>query len=216
MSIVSLRRSLIVVPLVVSALLSSSLAQAAVVSYFLDKSNDLDDGVNYVKVTIADSTDVVGDIDFTVEVIESAFPSPFSNFGMQEFLFNFDNSLAVTAANMVDVDPTSWMIKENQNAGGGFGKFEFEWMGSGSTRTSYLSFSITGVSGDTVDSYAIGADWLNNGSDEFFAAHIAGYSDSLTGNTSGKFAGSSVVPLPGAVWLFGTAMLAFVGIRARS
>jgi len=186
-------------------------AKAASVSYFLDQSNDLPNGTNYAIVTIEDG--VGGDIDFTVEVIESAFPTPLSNFGMQAFFFNYDQSLNVDMANIVDVDPASWDIREDKNAGGGFGKFEFQAMGNGSTRTSVLTFSITGVSGDTVDSYAIGRA---DDTDEFFAAHIAGYDDGVSGSTSGKFAGSTVVPVPAAVWLMGSGLLALAGLRRKA
>ena len=84
-----------------------------------------------------------------------------------------------------------------------FGKFEFDATGSGSTRTSLLTFSISGVTGDTIADYALG---YQDGMSEFFAAHIAGYSPSTTGNTSGKFAGSTVVPVPAAIWLFGSGL----------
>jgi len=190
--------------LVVCALVMAGQASAASVSYYLDQSNDLANGTNYAKVTIADG--LGGDIDFTVEIIESAFPSPFSNFGMQAFFFNYDKDavppLVISAANIVNVNPNEWSIVEDKNAGGGFGKFEFEALGDGSSRTSLLTFSISGVDNDTIASYAIGdADGMG----EFFAAHIAGYDDSVSGNTSGKFAGSAV-PVPAAVWLFGSAL----------
>ncbi len=192
-------------------LFAATAANAASVSYYLDKSNDLADGSNYAKVTIADNG---ADIDFTVEVLTAAFPTPLSNFGMQTFMFNYDNALNVGASNLGDVDPTSWQIKEDKNAGGGFGKFEFEWKGAGNSRTELLTFTISGVAGDTVESYAIGADWLSSGSDEFFAAHIAGYTDG-DGSTSGKFAGSTAVPLPAAVWLFMTALGGMGFLRRR-
>ena len=185
-------------------LLAGAAANAASVSYYLDQSNDLANDVNYVQVTISDG--VAGNIDFTVEVLTDAFPTPLSNFGMQAFFFNYDQALNVDMANIVDVDPASWDIREDKNAGGGFGKFHFEAKGTGSTRTELLTFSISGVEGDTVDDYAIGNADDNDGMNEFFAAHVAGYADSQTGNTSGKFAGSTLVPIPAAVWLFGSAL----------
>lgn len=186
-------------------------ANAASVTYQLDQSNDLADGPVYATVTIADG--VAGNIDFSVEIIESAFPSPLSNFGMQAFFFNYADSLTVTAANIIDLNPDSWMIMEDRNAGGGFGKFEFQATGSGSTRTSLLTFSIAGVSGDTIGDYATGyADDMG----KYFAAHIAGYDDSQSGNTSGKFAGSTVVPVPAAVWLFGSALGILGWVRRKA
>ena len=187
--------------LVAIALFGAGQACASSVTYALNQSNDLGDGPTYATVTISDG--VAGNIDFSVEVIESAFPAPLSNFGMQSFFFNYDNSLSVSKSNITNVNPASWKIAEDKNAGGDFGLFAFNATGTGSTRTSLLTFSITGVAGDTIADYAIGyAGWTS----EFFAAHIAGYSDSTSGNTSGKFAGSTVVPVPAALWLFGSGL----------
>ncbi len=197
--------------LVAIALFLAGQANAASVIYALDQSNDLADGPIYGTVTISDGLD--GDIDFSVEIIQSAFPSPLSNFGMQAFYFNHNAALTVSEANIININPDSWAINEDMNAGGGFGKFEFIATGSGSTRTSLLTFSISGVAGDTITDYATGyADDMG----EYFAAHIAGYDDSLSGNTSGKFAGSTVVPVPAAVWLFGSALGMLAWLRRRS
>jgi len=188
-------------------------AGAASISYYLDQSNALPDGVNYAQVTISDSMTVAGDIDFTVEVISAAFPVQGDNFGMQAFYFNYDSALMVDSTNITGVDP-SWAVTEDKNAGGGFGKFEFRLAGTGSTRTEILTFSITGIDGDTVNDYAIGST-LNPSSGEFFAAHIAGFYDAATGETSAQFAGSSPVPVPAAVWLFGSGLLGLVGVARR-
>ena len=198
------------------ALFIAGQASAASVSYYLDQSNDLPDGDNYAQVTISDGVD--GNIDFRVEVLSNAFPMPLGeNFGMQTFSFNYDPALDVPDGNIskdsiVNVDPSSWSIKEDKNAGGGFGKFDFQTMGDGSSRTLVLTFSIAGVDGDTVNSYALGnAD----GTGEFFAAHIADYDDWATDNTSGQFAGSTPVPVPAAVWLFGSALGMLGWVRRR-
>jgi len=194
-------------------------ANAASMSYFLDQSNDLADGVNYAKVTI-DDEGAVGDINFTVEVLVSAFPTPISMqaFGMQTFSFNYDDALDLPAgniskSNIVNINPGSWKILEDKNAGGDFGKFEFQATGNGITRTEILTFSISGVVGDTIASYATGKD-AEIGS-EYFAAHIAGYADSVSGNTSGKFAGSTAVPVPAAAWLFGSGLIMLGGMMRR-
>jgi hypothetical protein len=197
---------------VAATVLVSNVASASSMSYYLNQSNDLPNGVNYALVTI-DDEGAAGDINFTVTVDESVFPAPLSNFGMQSFHFNYDESLDVSDGNIVDIDPASWDVNDQgANAGGGFGKFDIQATGDGSTRTSMLSFSITGVIGDTIGSYALGnAD----DSGEFFATHIAGYADSLTGDTSGKFAGSAPVPVPAAVWLFGSGLGLLGWMRRR-
>ena len=171
------------------------------------------DGVSYAQVTISDSTTTVGDIDFSVELLASVFGVSGSNFGMQNFSFNFDPSLSVDASNIIDIAPLSWTISEGSNAGGGFGKFGFQLSGNGSSRTELLSFSITGVVDDTINSYATGST-LNPAAVEFFATHIAGF-DTINGVTSAKFAGSTVVPVPAAVWLFGSGLIGLFGIARR-
>ena len=207
-------RSAVLAAWTLTALLAATPGMAASVAYFLDQSNDLPDGVNYAQVTISDSVAHPGDIEFAVQILTGAFPTPLSNFGMQAFFFNFDNSLNVAPANIVDVDPASWDIRVDRNAGGGFGKFEFEFLGDGNERTELLTFRITNVAGDSPSSYALLSEFLNPGSTQFFAAHIAGYADTVSGNTSGKFAGSTPVPLPAAAWLFAGA-LSLLGLRRR-
>lgn len=201
----------------ITMLLFVSTVQAASISYFLDQSNVLIDGPNYVQVTISDSTTVIGDIDFSVDVLSEAFSvSPGANFGLQEFSFNFDDSIVVNASDITNINPSTWMVTENQNAGGGFFKFDLQLDGTGSSRTELLSFSISGVDGDLISSYATGSS-LNPSSSEFFAAHVAGF-DLTEGVTSAQFAGSSLVPvpLPAALWLFGSGLIALAGfVRSK-
>lgn len=189
-------------------------ANAASVSYFLDFSNDLPDGVDYVQVTISDSDTIVGDIDFAVEVIADAFPEAGSNFGLQSFYFNVEDGLDVSTDNIA-ADLSGWSARSNANAGGGFGKFDFSLKGTGNARTGLLSFSITGVEDDSVSSYAIGSGLMPT-SGEFFAAHVAGFSSDSYGVSSAKFAGSSPVPIPAAWLLFASALAALGMRRARS
>ena len=199
------------------AAVAAAPVHATSVSYFLDKTNVsvLPDGVNYLQVTISDG--VSGLIDFQVDVLTDAF-TPGSNFGMDMFFFNYDEAKlgSLDATNITNVNPDTWSITpQNNNAGGGFGFFQFELKGSGSSRVNQLLFSIVNVTGDVPMDYAIGgADFLNNGSTEFFAAHVADFvtSDSTT---SAKFAGSTAVPVPAAVWLFGSGLLGLVGVARR-
>jgi hypothetical protein len=194
---------------VLSSLFIVGQANAASISYDLTYSNDLANGATYATVVI-DDQGTVGDVNFTVTVNAAAFPAPLAlpdNFGMQTFSFNYDSALDapvgnIGASNIVDIDPTSWGISDDKGAGGGFGNFEFEAKADGGNdRTQVLTFSISGVAGDTVNSYAVG---YTPESDAYFASHIAGYDDGVSGNTSGKFA--SVVPVPAAVWLLGSAL----------
>lgn len=197
-----------------SLALAGTQVNAATISYYLDQSNDLLDGLSYAQVTISDSTTSIGNIDFSVEVLASAFAVSGSNFGMQNFSFNYDSSLSVDASNIIDIGPFAWAVSEGANAGGGFGKFGFQLSGNGSTRTELLSFSITGVADDTINSYAMGST-LNPAAIEFFATHIAGF-DTTNGVTSAQFAGSTlVIPTPAAVWLFGSGIIGLIGVARR-
>lgn len=199
---------------VLPIVLMGTQASAATISFTLDQSNALPNGFDYLQVNISDSTTTVGDIDFEVLVNSSAFPgvpvAGTGNFGMDNFYFNFDNSLTVGAANIIDLDPSTWDIKTDKNAGGGFGFFNFDLKGSGSTRTEVLTFTISGVSGDSLSSYAVG--YTGVGTEAYFAAHVGGFDDGF-GVTSGKFA--TVVPVPAAVWLFGSGLLGLVAVSRR-
>ncbi|MCW9048193.1 MAG: hypothetical protein OQK46_08965 [Gammaproteobacteria bacterium] len=122
-------------------------------------------------------------------------------------------TIAVSATDIINLDLTTWMISENQNAGGGFFKFDLQLDGTGDSRTELLSFRIFGVNGDMVAPYATGS-LLNPGTSEYFAAHVAGF-DEIYGVTSdqSQFAGFSlvVVPVPAALRLFGSGLIALAG-----
>jgi hypothetical protein len=200
------------------ALLLSSFAPARAnadtISYYINQSNSLPDGTNYAMVTISDSTVVTGDIDFTVELIDGAFGVSGDNFGMQNFLFNYDDALSLAASDIVNLSESDWSVRENKNSGGGFGKFDIALSGTGSSRTDLLTFSITGIDGDSIYSYALGSS-LNPAADEYFSMHIAGYDETYY-TTSAKFAGStSVVPVPTAAWLFASGLLGLFATARR-
>lgn len=176
-------------------------AHAASVSYFLDQSNALPDGVNYLKVTIDDEGDP-GEINFTVDALDSAL-TPGSNFGIQRFAFNGPDLSGATLEL-----PSSWSYNGSQNVSV-FGVFLNDISGTGGSRQDPLVFSIGGVNGDTIASYA-----ASNAGGEFFAAHVAGFTN-FGAITSAFFAGSMPVPVPPAVWLFGFGLLGLIGIARQ-
>ena len=197
-----------------SFVFAATQANADTISFYLDQSNDLLDGVNYAQVTISDSMEINGDIDFLVELLEPAFAVSGSNFGMQNFSFNFDQSLTFDKSNIIDVSSSEWKISQNKNSGGGFGKYDIQLFGTGKSRAETLSFSISDVDGDTIYSYAMGS-MLKPDADEFFATHIAGF-DYVDGISSAKFGGAlQVVAVPASVWLFGSGLLGLVGVARR-
>ena len=86
--------------------------------------------------------------------------------------------------------------------------------GDGSSRTDVLEFSIVGVDGDTPYTYAL----LNegrHGSDEFFAAHIAGFYGIKCIIHGVYVAGSEVVPIPGSVLLLSSGLLGLIFLRRK-
>ncbi|MCL4780666.1 MAG: VPLPA-CTERM sorting domain-containing protein [Gammaproteobacteria bacterium] len=185
-------------------------ANAASASYYLDQSNvegTWADGVNYLLVTISDSLSNPGDIEFLVTPLATLSSSAGSNFGIQRFGFNTTGAgNALTAANIID--PAGWTTGSGNLDG--FGAFEVREDGTGSNRQNPLFFRITGIAGDTIYDYAVNGAGGAQGT-YFFAAHVAGMT---VGPGSAYFGGSTLVPVPAAVWLFGSA-LGFLGLAKR-
>ena len=194
--------------------LSSATAQAASVSYFLDKTNSLSlpDGVNYMQVTIDDSSGAPGDINFRVETLAALDAySMGSSYGMDRFGFN--TWYSISAGNIINL-PSGWSYGGTGNLNG-FGKFNARLGTNGAAdRLTTLSFSITGIAGDTIGDY-VGYSSGNAGEgNQYFAAHVAGLTCC---SGSAYVGGSTVVPVPASVWLFGSGLLGLSGFfRSRS
>lgn len=217
-------------------LMFASSAYATTVTYILDQSNELKDGVDYLSVTLSDETD--GQLDFWVEILPSLSDMAGGNFGIQSFAFNYSDFISdVTGeeaissttdrilANSDDSDfilPDTWKVQTNKGMSEA-GKFDVRLMGRGNSRQDPLHFSILGVGLDDVS--------------DFFAAHIAGFelpggecADEHEGydecgmdeTSSAFFFGGRLVeepppiPVPAAVWLFGSGLLALTGIARRN
>jgi hypothetical protein len=200
------------------ALAMSQIANAASISYYLDQNNAGLAQNNYLQVTISDSLTVAGDIDFSIQTL-GAFDAlnPGSNFGMQSFYFNFDMSqLSISTANVINLNPVAWRVALSNSNVSQYGRFDISTTGNGSTRTDLLSFTISGVANDTINSYAsVYSDVTGNNTPQLFAAHVGGF-DNGSGISSAYFAGSSLaVPVPAAAWLFGSGLLALAGLINR-
>ena len=192
--------------------LFTSSAQATTVSYILDQSNTLalPDGSNYLQVTIDDNGGG-GTVDFWVETVPGAFTAG-TNFGIQSFGFNFTG---VTAPSAVDfIVPNGWNVDvpppNNQD---GFGDFDFIVSNGGGNRLDPLHFSIATTEGLS-SFFALSSGNAGEGN-AAFAAHVAGFTVNGSSVTSAWFGGSTVVPVPAAVWLFVSGLLGLAGVARR-
>jgi len=191
-------------------------ANAASLQVFLDQSNEssvFTSGTNYLTVTISDRAD--GAIDFRVQTNDALSSIADSNYGIQAFSFNFGDSGA-SVENLVL--PSDWKVSNGVGSHSVFGEFDVTLKGTGSIRQEPLSFAIVGVTGDSPADYIKA---LSSGG-ALFAAHVAGFEITSTGRgprsknlTSAQFGGSSVVPIPAAVWLLFSA-LAVLGWRGKN
>jgi hypothetical protein len=102
-------------------LLSATTSQAGSVAYYLDQSDRLADGVNYLLVTISDDGKD-GAIDFKVEALQPLIDLAGTNFGIQMFGFNVVGGTGAEARHVSSL-PDKWRA---QNGGrmDGFGFFD--------------------------------------------------------------------------------------------
>ena len=207
-----LRRGLFVCALMFAALP----ARAASVSFFLDQSNALPDGINYLSVMLTENGD--GGVDILVKTLYPLNSIASDHFGIQKFSFGLSNGVFEEITDL----PDGWKIKHNKRMDG-FGRFDFQLQGKGWARRDELSFTVAGVN-------------LGN-FDPLFAAHVAGFEwckadDWRTDDwrryrcggkdctTSAFFAGSmssapAHVPLPATVWLFGSGLIGLAAVARR-
>jgi hypothetical protein len=190
--------------------LFASPAQAASVPVNLDTSNALGTnpaGVDFLFVTVSDGLD--GAVDFRVEINPALNTTGGSDPGIQAFSFNFGD-LGVTADNLVL--PDGWSVKGFNQHHSNFGSFDIQIHGTGNSRQNPLLFSVQGISGDSAVDY-VSLFSRGGQQDSLFAAHVPGLH--VTGSGGAHFGGTSVVPVPAAVWLM-LSGLGLLVIRARA
>jgi hypothetical protein len=204
-------------PLCATLLLAAGQAQAASISYFIDQSNLLPDGVNYLQVTISEGDD--GAIDFMVEALPPLLALAGENFGIQSFAFNIVPGGDAEAAWVTNLTP-GWRARDHRRMSS-FGFFDIKLSGGGQGRLDTLTFSIEGIDGDIPSDYAVLSTGQGAGGNQMFAAHVAGFDlecldskDDKKCKTSAFFGGSSAVPLPATAWLFATGIVG-AAVRAR-
>lgn len=180
----------------IMAMALASQSSATTVSYILDQSNALPDGVDYVSVMMSD--DISGQLDFWVETQSSLSDIAGTNFGIQSFAFDISDGSAAQPATDDFMLPERWRMKTGKRMGEA-GRFDFRVSGRGNSRQDPLHFSVLGVGLEDIDSY--------------FAVRVAGfnYSDSIS---SAYFYGGTLsqVPVPAAVWLFGSGLFGLIGV----
>jgi hypothetical protein len=202
-------------------LFGASAVQAASVSFFLNQSNRLPDGVNYLQVTIADGS--AGAVDFTVTALQPLLDIAGDNFGIQKFAFNVVGGTGATRRSVTDL-PARWRAA-NGGRMPGFGLYDMTVSGSARTRQDSLTFSITGVTLDTVLSYVDLSTGRSPEGFSLFSAHVLGLASGSCNSRrgpcirqayfGGNIAAVEAVPAPPAIWLLGTAVAALAGRRLR-
>ncbi len=203
------------------AIFATTQVEAASVSYFLDQSNRLPDGADYLKVTI-DDQGAPGAINFTIQDLTSLSNPAFCNLsGILEFGFN---GTELSKKNILGL-PDGWTIKHDKKMNE-FGKYENVLIGKNLNWQDTLTFSIVGVPGDSLSSYISGHD---NSDGLYFGADVGGGArhgkDHGCHECSKKvyFAGGVLVvgedpapvPVPAAAWLFGSGLMGLAGLATR-
>jgi len=226
------------------ALLWASASQAGSISYYLDQSNRLSDGVNYLLVTISDEGQA-GVIDFKVEALQPLLDLAGDGFGIQMFGFNVVGGTGTQARNVGGL-PDTWKVR-NGGRMDGFGLFDItmeatrrghddsdklngkghEEHGNGKglghdgglNVLEPLTFSIVGVKLDDLLSYVDLSTGRALEGFSFFSAQVTGLNlgdcDRGQCDNSAYFGGTSAVPAPGALWLLGTGIAGLVVRRFR-
>ncbi|HYA39619.1 MAG TPA: hypothetical protein VEI74_15245 [Candidatus Methylomirabilis sp.] len=207
---------------IAAVFLPSAPTLAASVSYFLDQSNRLADGTDYLKVTI-DDNGAPGAINFTLQALAPLSGQFCNNFSILKFGFNGNE---LHKSNIVGL-PDHWKFTNDKKMDG-FGKFENVLVGKKWTSQDPLTFSIVGIDGDNIYNYATSHD----GSDGlFFSAFVGGNEFNKHGTWHDKwrddgcrrctksayFAGGTAapVPVPAAAWLFGSGLIGLFGLASR-
>ena len=201
---------------IVGALMLSALpARAASVSFSLDQSNALPDAISYLSVMLTEN--VSGGVDFRVQTLDPLNSIAGRNFGIQKFGFSFLNDTWGEISNL----PDGWRVLSNRRMDG-FGKFDIRLQGKGKHRTDELSFTVDGVTlgdfGSLMSAHVAGFEWCRT--DE----RLYNWCGDKFCTTSAYFAGHmspssppnpSAVPVPAALWLFGSGLIGLVTV-ARS
>ena len=185
--------------------------QAAVVETTLNftNNNNWDNPGVFATVKIEDGDEIgvdAGDIKFTISLLNQPLDE---NFKIEQFGFagtGLDLSTAVF--DFTGMTPT-WAYDGSANMSV-FGTYQdsVKWSGMGSGGDEPLIFTID-ITGDTISSY------ITTPSTGGQPRVPSLFAIKVSSQGPGAFIGESVIPVPAAVWLFGSGLLGLVGIARR-
>lgn len=186
-------------------------ASAASVSFFLDQSNKLPDGVNYLSVSLMDND--TGGVSILVKTLDPLNSIAGDRFGIQKFGFGLNKGVFGEITDLSD----GWKVKHSKRMDD-LDRFEFRLQGKGWVNTDELSFTVSGVSLANLDplfaAYVTGLEWYNIGDQK--PGKCRGEGCLINANFSGSMP-TTPVPIPAAVWLFSSGLLGLVAVaRKRS
>jgi hypothetical protein len=210
-----------IAPLLMALAMITGKATADTVSY--DLTGDTSLGPIYGGEVLARVTlmDITGGVSFEVEALIPG--SRLSSFGFNFLGGTMPSGFAIPSL------PTNWVYNVDIWTGGGtgnpgfngFGKFDVAVYDSGQVSwLTPLSFSVTGgmVANYVEDSSVLGnlfsAHVTNLDADAYGSCSAADNGNTCTALT-GYAGGGTLVPVPAAVWLFGSGLLGLVGIARR-
>lgn len=191
--------------LVLASILLPTLASAASVSYYLNQSNQLPDGTNYLEVTVTDSGNPAGPLDFTVQTLAPLSTVSGSNFGIQSFGVGVKPGVSTAGVKVTSL-PAGWNVRPYLKMSQ-FGTFDVGLFGHGYSRMDPLTFQVTGLSLTDLEpffaAHVAGFDWVS-GVGGAQGSGVDGWGSPGGGISSAFFAGAAdpaPVPLPAALWL---------------
>jgi hypothetical protein len=203
----------VITPLLITLAMITGKATASTVIYDLELNNlAAYTGQTLARVTLTDH--LSGGVDFEVEALITGTK-------VAQFGFNFMSNTVPVGFSITGL-PSAWVYDvaiDSQEGFNGFGKFDVDVHDGGSAgRLSPLTFSVS--TGSVADYVA-----LSSGGSEpsLFSIHVTDLDASGSGFCDGSgcdvitgyAGGGTLVPVPAAVWLFGSGLLGLVGIGRR-
>ncbi len=182
----------------------TAVSQAASLSFFLNESNRLADGVNYLSVDLTENS--TGGVDVLAKTLDPLNDLARCHFGIQKLAFSFDDG------NMADISglPDGWKVKGDRRMNG-FGMFDTGILGSAKAPTDSLSFTVNGVGIDDFETFfSVKVAGLSGIGSAFFGGSFENISPAAVGPSD-----VSAVPIPAAAWLFASGLFGLAGVARR-